>query len=181
MKKSIFFALCALTFIQFKTQAQVVLNVNKPLSEADAKAVQKILGTYDPNSYKFTTAYLDAKGNKKTLTSGTATLASIKQSNTRLAGSAAVAGTVNTNNIFKVAGTVNTNNIFKTAGTVNTNNIFRAAGTVNTNNIFKTAGTVNTNNIFKTAGTVNTNNIFKTANQTASDLNALHAILSKYQ
>jgi hypothetical protein len=181
MQKIFYLALCAFSIISINSYAQVDMKLKKPLSEDDAKAVRKILSTYDPNSYRFTTEYISSNGAKKTMSSGKASLASIKQTNTRMTAATMRAGTVNTNNIFKTAGTVNTNNIFKTAGTVNTNNIFKTAGTVNTNNIFKTAGTVNTNNIFKTAGTVNTNNIFKPADVAANELNQLYTILAKYQ
>ncbi len=182
MKKVIQLAFCAMCFAAINGHAQVNLTLKKPLSESDAQQVKKILSTYDPESYHFATNYVDKKsGSVKSMSAGRASLASIKQMDTRLANGNTRAGTVNTNNIFKTAGTVNTNNIFKNAGTVNTNNIFKTAGTVNTNNIFKNAGTVNTNNIFKNAGTVNINNIFKNANEAANDLNQLYNILARYQ
>ena len=136
-------------------KAQVQLTVNKPLSAADKATVEKLLQEFDPNSYSFSANYVDASGKTQKMTTGKAKgLESVTMSNTKVLKPGSVAGTVNTNNIFK-ASTVNTNNIFK-ASTVNTNNIFKAA-------------------------TVNTNNIFKPSDSQLNKMTQLHQVLSKYQ
>nr|WP_121272875.1 hypothetical protein [Pedobacter schmidteae] len=156
--KKLFIITCFLSGFAFCAQAQkpVGLKISKPLSMEDKAAVEELLKSFDPQTYSFNANYKDASGKVKTTSVGKAKgLGNVKLENTRVIkpSGGAVAGTVNTNNIFKAA-TVNTNNIF-VASTVNKNNIFVAA-------------------------TVNKNNIFKPSDDQLSKMQQLHTILSKY-
>ena len=98
----------------------------KPLSPADKARVDTLLKNFDPNSYDIRYQYSDRAGGVKMAHAGRAVgLSSLRQSNTKMAGGARNASTVNTINVFRTASTVNTINVFKNAAsTVNTINVF---------------------------------------------------------
>lgn len=106
--------------------SQVMLDVNKPLSESDKAEVSRIMKSSDASSYK-----VSVKSERGSLMAGRATakgLASVGQKDTKRPRAGSVAATNTNINIFKnAAAATNTNiNIFKSgAMATNTNiNIF---------------------------------------------------------
>ena len=150
-----------LSFMGFeKINAQVMLDIKKPLSDADRAEVENILKDFDPSTYSFVGG-TNARSYKYGSAKG---LADVKQSNSRI--------------LLDAKGNAASTNVQY--------NIFKnlKASTNVQYNVFKTkAGTNVQYNIFKELG-ASTNvkyNVFKPTDAQLTKMDALYNILAKYQ